>query len=238
VPSSRDGPSRGTYSNHPLPDLMLQAKRLYLHGEGKLLPPMPSSFAKEMEEDSPTVVLRRLKDNTFPDETLTGKTTLTSEPTATTSSIGSSRRGSSRFSYQGSNAAASAARATVTNFAAPTATTLTNLAAPTATNISSTGSKVTLPTRFRPANYDFAAEKQAAEEARENTIIYGHPYNPYKSARLPRPVVPSAAETTTFATKTSRDCFPVPVRAYLKCSSLSPATDKLTEQADLPVRTT
>jgi hypothetical protein len=54
---------------------MLQAKRLYLHGEGKLLPPMPSSFAKEMEEDSPTVVLRRLKDNTFPDETLTGNHT-------------------------------------------------------------------------------------------------------------------------------------------------------------------
>jgi hypothetical protein len=238
VPSSRDGPSRmTTYSNQPLPPLLLQAKRLYLHGEGKLLPPMPSSFAKEMEEDSPTVVLRRLKDNTFPDEpTLTGKTTLTSEPTAT--SIGSSRRGYSRFSYQGSSAAANAARATVTNFAAPTATTLTNLAAPTATNISSTGSKVTLPTRFRPANYDFAAEKQAAHEAHENMIIYGHPFNPYKSARLPRPVVPSAAETTTFAPKTSRDRFPVPVRAYLKCSSLSPATDRLTEQADLPVRTT
>jgi hypothetical protein len=217
-----------TYANQPLPEPLALAKRLWLHEHGKSTP--PSSFAKEMDEDSPTVVLRRLKDNTFPDEpTFTGKTTLTSEPTATASSTGSSRRGSSRFDYQGPRAAASAARATVTNLAAPTATTLTNQAAPTATtftNTSSTGRKVTIPSRFRPANYDFTVEKQAAQEAYERSIMGDAAYEWELRGCVPR------------AARTSREPLPVAVRAYLLCSNLSRATDKFSEQADLPVHTT
>jgi hypothetical protein len=206
-----------TYANQPLPEPLALAKRLWLHEHGKSTP--PSSFAKEMDEDSPTVVLRRLKDNTFPDEpTFTGKTTLTSEPTATASSTGSSRRGSSRFDYQGPRAAASAARATVTNLAAPTATTLTNP--------SSTGRKVTIPSRFRPANYDFTVEKQAAQEAYERSIMGDAAYEWELRGCVPR------------AARTSREPLPVAVRAYLLCSNLSRATDKFSEQADSPVRTT
>jgi hypothetical protein len=81
-----------------------------------------------------------------------------------------------------------------------------------------------MPSRFRPADYDFTVEKQAAYE---KSIMGPAAYK----WELRGSFVPSAAMT-------SRERLPVAVRAHLTCSNLSRAIDKFSEQADLPVRMT